>query len=106
VNGETPYADVYGAPFKCRVSEPDPTERRSTDIEFVQYSSDLKMLTAMKDIDGELLDLNAGDKVVIDDGSFSGEYEVFGEPTVIRKKRKQIGWLVDLKKFTGKEPVQ
>lgn len=105
VNGETPYADVFGTPFKCRISKPEAFERKTSDVEFVQYERDLVLLCAMTDVDGGDIDIDAADRIVIDEGPFLGTYDIVGKPAVIRKKRKQIGWQVDLKESTGKNPV-
>jgi hypothetical protein len=56
----------------------------------------------MKDIDGDLVSLLASDTIVVESGIFEGTYTIMGYPEPIRKKRKQIMWVLALKQDTGK----
>lgn len=101
--GETQQVDVTGTSFKCRVSSPQPDELRRDRIRFTEYVRDLTMLVGMKDIDGELVAISAKHTIIVEDGAYAGTYNVMGQPSPIRKKRAQIGWVVALKEQLGKE---
>lgn len=104
VYGETPHYHTYSTPFRCRISKPKPFERTDSNIKFPQYERDLILICGVNDDNGEQIDMSAAEEIVVDEGLFAGEYEIVGKPSVIRKKRKQIGWEVELKEKTGKDP--
>lgn len=105
VGGQTPMGDIDGPTFRCRISSPQPDELSRDNVRFTEYVRDLTMLTDTEDLNGNAIEIDADDRVVIESGPYEGEYSIMGQPTPVRKKRRDsvIAWNVALKEQLGKK---
>lgn len=99
VAGETPMIDQDTATFKCRVTAPTSGEINDDKIKFVQYVRSATMIVPLRYDDGVDMDIRAEDVVTVQSGPFAGKYEVLGEPSPIRKKKKMLLYNVRLQRY-------
>lgn len=86
-----------GPMFRVRLQLPNTTERirngQSTAVPRPQ------LMTDRKDRQGNLLEFRISDKILVTSRQLgTALWEVDGEPEVIRKKRRVIGWLLPVAK--------
>jgi hypothetical protein len=99
VEGRTIRADVEAPQFKCRLEvnvaqdTPDP----ATGVPVVTRTTSL--LYGLHDIEGNPVVLNAADRVRVVSRSMGMDelWDVAGDPQPIRKRRRLLGWQVDLR---------
>lgn len=103
VAGETPYTTVNGTQFACRISSPSSNEIRQDQTHFTEYVRDVTCLVGMVDTAGVTLAPKADMQIEVMGSPYAGMYKVMGKPTPIIKKVDQIGWIIALKEFSGKD---
>lgn len=95
VEGRTPYTATPGQWFKVRLSLPSGSESQASAGR--STSQQAQVMTGRKDVSGAVLDVRASDQVEVVSAAL-GTYlfEVTGTPKPIRKKRRLLGWTVQL----------
>lgn len=106
VEGATRSSPVSGPWFKVRlqmVNTPETNVDPGSRPRIVQRPS---LLVARRDEQGEDVEIRAGDKIEVDSRQLGREtYEVASDPEPLRRKRRVMGWQVDVKRVADHDTV-
>lgn len=93
VEGSTQMANITSAWFKCRLNLPQGVETDEATGARRRKVLRPSILIAKKNSDGELSGVKAKERIEIASAQLgTAVYEVIGDPTVLRKKRRVIGY--------------
>lgn len=99
VDGRTLYAPVTGAWFKARLEPPSSSERPDGAGGRRVVVKPPTLMFAMKDKSGELVRLSNEMRLEVSSRELgTGMWEIVGDPTALRKKRRQLGWTAQLRR--------
>lgn len=110
VEGTTQFETYYQPWFKCRLTLNASPESDDTQQGRKRVARPAQMMCGMKDKDGNLLVINASDRLEVDSKELGrAVYEITSDGEPIRKKRKMLGWMATLTRveehpFTPVEP--
>jgi hypothetical protein len=97
VEGRTRFGTVTGAWFRCRLELSSRAQANEGESSVKRVVERPNIMFAVKDSEGRPVDMLATDRVQIVSQQLGIFYfEVQGNPTPLRKKRRVIGWQVDL----------
>lgn len=106
VEGRTIREAVEGASFRCRLDFESMEDQPEAVIGVPSVIRSATLLFAVKDETGVAISVSAADRLRITSKSLANLDELFdvaGDPQPIRKKRRLIGWTVQVRHVTVPE---
>lgn len=93
VEGTTQFTTLHLPWFKCRLTLAPAPESDDPQAARRRVPRPATLLVGLKDVDGNLTEINADDRLEIDSKQLGrAVYQLTGDGEPIRKKRKLIGW--------------
>lgn len=97
VEGTTLFAEYHEPWFKCRLMPSAAPESDDTQAGRRRVPHPAQMMCGLKDLDGNMLAINASDKLEINSQELGWAlWEITSDGEPIRKKKKMLGWIASI----------
>jgi hypothetical protein len=104
VAGRTVMAPTVHAWFRCRLELRSQPQTREPSSRQPRVTKSPRLMFGVRDLDGGTIDVVSTDVLEVDSPELGRAfYEVEGDPDPMRKKRRVIGWEVNLKRIEDHE---
>lgn len=104
VEGRQRFAPVYGAWFRCRFELRNQRKGREPQSNVPRVVKQPHLMYGLRDMEGQNVELLATDLLqVVSPELGQAFYELTGDPDPMRKRRRVLGWEVDLQRVEEHE---